>query len=226
MLHENIPCSREKQSQSTGEDAYSRIYGAEASQYYRRVFDLFVSKFSESGPVVTNLKHSWIGFTVPLWDAPELTIGTLWESRWTLENHIYQPKKRMDDSFGPDTEILGWFCLYNYAHRAWRISNHGMQGNLPALPANVTIRRRWISNLSISGESKIELSFHESEIPEIDFKGLRKLVLDVFFGASVSWPIAPWTEDNWHYSWTGKGWEYMMVRERREKGGSDGEGQK
>jgi hypothetical protein len=81
MLHEIIPVTGVKQSQL----AYSRNYGAEASKNYRRVFDFFVSKFSESGPVFPNQKHSWIGFTVPLEKVPHLVLGERWDSHWTLE---------------------------------------------------------------------------------------------------------------------------------------------
>jgi hypothetical protein len=213
MTTKDYPASEGTQSESAGEDAYSRIYPAEAAQYYRKVFDLFVEEFSKTGRVVTNRAHSWIGFTVPLEEVPHLVLGPLWDSKWAMEQSPGRTRSHAAVRF--NTPILGWFCLYNYSHQAWRITNHGMRGNIPTLPSNVAIRRSALRSLCVTGQTKIELSFHESELGEIDFLGLRSLILEVQFGCPVTWPVAPWTKDNWHYSWTEKGLRYMNARHKR-----------
>jgi hypothetical protein len=211
----NTPgCCQDSLSKNFYEDAYHSKDEIEANRYWRRISDRMTIALSEGGTrqVITNHTHHWLGFVTPLKEMPELVNGELWRLQWTNGNG-----KCVADRFDESTGIFGWFYLREYAQRSWRIRNDGLRGSVSGLPRSARFPENNPYNRS-HGYEKIELSFHESEIEDINIPGLKRLILEVLFGCPVTWPIAPWSDGGvFQYHWTEKGLGYMNTRFRHER---------
>jgi hypothetical protein len=173
-------------------------------QYKKDIFDRFSDHLSEAGKthIVTNRKHHFVGFVMPLSETPELVLTKRW-----IANH---------DDFNLRTEFLAWVFFYQYAAEAWRISNRPeMMGNIIGLPKHVKSPRRRQGGYSTyyystgRPEREFELSLHDSEISKIDAGALKKFTVSVFYGSADHWPVSPWTGTKWSYQWTPKGERHL-----------------